>query len=53
MSHAGPEINAVEPHKFADFNTVADVPLANITKLRRVQFVMKVSEVVKNSVAPQ
>jgi len=41
-------IGAVEPGKFADLVAVAGDPLADITELERVRFVMKNGEVVRN-----
>lgn len=41
-------IGAVEPEKFADLIAVAGDPIADITELERVRFVMKNGEVVKN-----
>jgi imidazolonepropionase-like amidohydrolase len=42
-------IGVLEPGKFADIIAVAGDPLADVTELERVQFVMKGGEVVKNS----
>jgi imidazolonepropionase-like amidohydrolase len=44
-------IGAVEPGKFADLVAVAGDPIADITELERVQFVMKNGEVVRNDIA--
>jgi imidazolonepropionase-like amidohydrolase len=41
-------IGAIEPGKFADLVAVAGDPLADITELERVRFVMKDGQVVKN-----
>src|SRR5437588_1354860 len=41
-------IGAVEPGKFADLVAVAGDPVADITELERVQFVMKDGQVVRN-----
>lgn len=42
-------IGALEPGKFADIIAVSGDPLADVTELERVQFVMKGGEVVKNT----
>ncbi|HEY2497632.1 MAG TPA: amidohydrolase family protein [Candidatus Angelobacter sp.] len=42
-------VGSLEPEKFADMIAVSGDPLADITELERVQFVMKGGEVVKNS----
>jgi imidazolonepropionase-like amidohydrolase len=44
-------IGAIEPGKFADFVAVAGDPIADITELERVRFVMKNGEVVRNDFA--
>jgi imidazolonepropionase-like amidohydrolase len=41
-------VGAVEPGKFADLVAVAADPIADITELERVRFVMKNGEVVRN-----
>jgi imidazolonepropionase-like amidohydrolase len=41
-------IGAIEPGKFADLVAVAGDPLADITELERVRFVMKDGQVIKN-----
>lgn len=41
-------VGAVEPGKFADLIAVAGDPIADITELERVHFVMKGGQVVKN-----
>ena len=41
-------IGVLEPGKFADIIAVSGDPLADVTELERVQFVMKGGEVVKN-----
>jgi imidazolonepropionase-like amidohydrolase len=44
-------IGTIEPGKFADLVAVAADPIADITELERVRFVMKNGEVVRNAVA--
>ena len=44
-------IGAVEPGKFADLVAVAADPIADITELERVRFVMKDGEVIRNELA--
>jgi len=44
-------VGAVEPGKFADLIAVAGDPIADITELERVRFVMKDGQVVKNELA--
>jgi len=44
-------VGVVEPGKFADIVAVAGDPVADITELERVRFVMKNGEVVKNDFA--
>jgi imidazolonepropionase-like amidohydrolase len=41
-------VGAVEPGKFADLVAVAGDPLADISELERVRFVMKGGEVIRN-----
>ncbi len=42
-------VGTLEPGKFADIIAVSGDPLADVTELERVQFVMKGGEVVKNA----
>ena len=44
-------VGTIEPGKFADLVAVSGDPLADITELERVRFVMKNGEVVKNDFA--
>jgi len=44
-------IGAIEPGKFADLVAVAGDPVADITKLEHVQFVMKDGQVIRNDLA--
>jgi imidazolonepropionase-like amidohydrolase len=44
-------VGAIEPGKFADLIAVAGDPLADITQLEHVQFVMKGGTVVKNNLS--
>jgi imidazolonepropionase-like amidohydrolase len=41
-------IGSVEPGKFADLVAVTGDPIADITELERVRFVMKGGQVVRN-----
>lgn len=45
-------IGAIEPGKFADLIAVAGDPVADITELEHVRFVMKGGGVIRNSIAP-
>jgi imidazolonepropionase-like amidohydrolase len=44
-------VGAVEPEKFADLVAVTGDPIADITELERVRFVMKDGQMVRNDVA--
>jgi imidazolonepropionase-like amidohydrolase len=44
-------VGAVEPGKFADLVAVAGDPIADVTELERVRFVMKDGQVVRNDLA--
>jgi imidazolonepropionase-like amidohydrolase len=44
-------VGAVEPGKFADMVAVTGDPLADISELERIQFVMKAGQVVRNDLA--
>jgi imidazolonepropionase-like amidohydrolase len=46
-------VGSVEPGKFADLIAVAGDPIADITELERVRFVMKDGNVIKNELAPK
>jgi imidazolonepropionase-like amidohydrolase len=46
-------VGAVEPGDFADLVAVAGDPIADVTELQRVRFVMKGGEVVRNDFAPR
>ena len=45
------QVGAVEPGKFADLVAVAGDPIADISELERVRFVMKDGQVVRNDLA--
>ena len=44
-------IGAIEPGKFADLVAVAGDPIADISELERVRFVMKGGQVVRDDLA--
>jgi imidazolonepropionase-like amidohydrolase len=44
-------VGAVEPGKFADLVAVAEDPIADISELERVRFVMKDGQLVRNDLA--
>jgi imidazolonepropionase-like amidohydrolase len=46
------QIGSVEKGKYADLVAVSGDPLADITELQRVKFVMKGGKVIKNEMAP-
>ena len=46
-------IGAIEPGKFADLVAVAGDPIADITELERVRFVMKDGQVIRNDFGEQ
>jgi imidazolonepropionase-like amidohydrolase len=46
-------VGAVEPGKFADLVAVAGDPIADISELERVRFVMKDGQVFRNDLAPR
>jgi imidazolonepropionase-like amidohydrolase len=46
-------VGATEPGKLADLVAVAGDPLADVSELERVRFVMKDGRVVKNELAPR
>jgi imidazolonepropionase-like amidohydrolase len=46
------KVGAIEPGKFADLIAVRGDPVADITELERVGFVMKGGQVVRNELAP-
>ena len=44
------QVGSIEPGKFADVIAVEGDPLADITQLERVKFVMKGGEIIRNEV---
>ena len=47
------KVGAIEPGKFADLVAVSGDPLADITELERVRFVMKDAQVIRNDLSPR
>jgi imidazolonepropionase-like amidohydrolase len=45
-------VGSIDPGKFADIIAVSGDPLADITELQRVKFVMKGGKVIRNDLAP-
>jgi imidazolonepropionase-like amidohydrolase len=45
------KVGAIEPGKFADLVAVSEDPIADITELERVRFVMKDGQIVRNDLA--
>ena len=45
------KVGAIEPGKFADLIAVSGDPVADVSELERVRFVMKNGEVVRNDFA--
>ena len=46
-------IGSIEPGKFADLVAVSGDPIADITELERVRFVMKGGQVIRNDIQPE
>ncbi len=46
-------VGSVEPGKFADLIAVSGDPLADVTEMERIQFVMKDGVVVRNDLPPR
>ena len=44
-------VGSIEPGKYADLIAVAGDPIANISELERVRFVMKNGQVIKNALS--
>ena len=44
-------VGAIEPEKYTDLLAVAGDPIADITELERVRFVMKDGQIVRNDLA--
>ena len=47
------KVGAIEPGKFADTVAVSGDPIADITELERVRFVMKDGQVIRNDLSPR
>ena len=47
------KVGAIEPGKFADLVAVSGDPIADITELERVRFVMKDAQVIRNDLSPR
>ena len=52
LGHLGDDLGAIEPGKYADIIAVQGDPLANISELEHVQFVMKAGTVYREDGAP-
>jgi len=46
-------LGTIEPGKYADLVAVAGGPIADITELERVRFVMKDGQVIRNDLGPR
>ena len=46
-------LGTIEPGKYADLVAVAGDPIADITELERVRFVMKDGQVIRNDLGPR
>jgi imidazolonepropionase-like amidohydrolase len=46
-------VGAIAPGKFADIVAVSGDPIADITELERVRFVMKDGQVIRNDLSPR
>ena len=45
-------VGSIEPGKYADLIAVSGDPLADVTELQRVKFVMKGGAIIRNELAP-